>query len=99
MRAVVDTNVFLSAALGGRTRWLLSGLITRQFTLVTSEILVRELAVVLSRPAWTRLLSSAQRRELVASIREAATCVTPTQRITVCRDPAGEPILAEADPG
>ena len=51
MRAVVDANVFLSALLGGRgTRPLLEALRARRFHLLTSELLLEELADVLSRP-------------------------------------------------
>ena len=74
MRAVLDTNVFLSALLRGRTtRLLLPALIARRFHLLASETLVAELADVV--------------------IREAATFVTPTRRVTVCRDPEDSALL------
>ena len=94
MRVVVDTNVFLSALLRGRsTRPLLSAVIAHRFRLFTSDTLVDELADVISRPEWLRLLDASDCRELLAIIRESATFVTPTQHVTVCRDPEDNAVL------
>lgn len=92
MRAV-DTNVFLSASLGGRTRPILGALSDRRFQLITSHPLLDELAYVLSRPEWRRLLGTAQCREILAVVHEAAIVVTPTQHITTCRDPEDNALL------
>lgn len=65
----------------------------RRFTVVTSEILVEELADVLSRPEWIRLVGLSRCRELLTILREAATVVTPTRHVTICRDPDDNAIL------
>ena len=93
MRAVIDTNVFLSALLGGRTRPLLNALIDRQFQLLSSQTLLDELASVLSRPEWLRALDPSLCRETLATIRQAATLVRPTRRVSVCRDPGDNAVL------
>ena len=94
LRAVVDTNVFVSALLRGRsTRPLLDAMIARRFHLLISELLLDELADVVSRPAWGRLLDAADGRELLAVIREAATIVRPIRHVVVCRDPEDNVLL------
>lgn len=94
MRVVLDTNVLLSGFLQGRgTRPILEALIARRFYLITSELLVEELADVLSRPEWLRALGPTRCREAVATICEAALFVAPTQPITICRDPADNALL------
>ena len=94
-RAVVDTNVFLSALLGGRgTLPVLEALVARRFSLLTSQPLLDELVALLSRPEWLRILEPARCREVLTVIREAATFVTPRKRLTVCRDP-GDNVLLE----
>ena len=94
LRAVVDTNVFVSALLRGRsTRPLLDALIARRFHLFISELLVDELADVVSRPAWGRLLDAAECRELLAVLREAAIIIRPTRHVVVCRDPEDNALL------
>lgn len=95
MLAVIDTNVFLSALLRSRTtRPVIEALIARRFQLVTSELLIEELADVLSRPAWCRALNPSECRELFAIIREAATVIQRTPRVRVCRDPEDNALLA-----
>ena len=100
MRAVVDTNVLLSGLRpGSRSRLLLQGLIDRQFRLVTSPLLLEELADVLSRPGWHGVFSPADYDDLLAVIREAALIVHPTERITACRDPEDNAVLECARAG
>ena len=94
MRAALDANVLLSGLLHGRTtRPILLAMIARHFRLVTSETLLGELTEVLSRPEWLRTLDATECRELLAIIREAGTFVTPTHRITACRDPEDNALL------
>ena len=93
MRAVIDTNVFLSAWLGGRTRAVLDALLARRFELLISTSLLGELAYVLSRSEWQRLLGAHRVRELLAVVREAAVIVHPSQPVTACRDPEDNALL------
>lgn len=93
-RAVVDTNVLLSALLGGRgTSPILHAVIARRFRLVASPTLLDELAGVLSRPEWLRLLEPTRCREVLTVVRDAAVFVTPRRRVTACRDPEDNAVL------
>ena len=92
-RVVLDANVLLSALLGGRTRPLLDALLARRFHLITSETLLEELASVLARPEWRRVLEQGGGRELLAILREATTVVRPTRHVTICRDPTDNALL------
>ena len=94
LRAVVDANVLLSALRWGRgTRPILDALSTRRFRLIYSEAMFDELAGVLSRPAWRQAVASTDASEWLAIIRDAATFVTPRERITACRDPDDNALL------
>ena len=52
MRVVLDTNVFISAFLGGRLRVIVDAWKTGKFTLVISEAIAREYLNVLNRPKF-----------------------------------------------
>ena len=93
MRVVIDTNVLLSALRGGSTHAILEALIVRRFNLLTSESLLRELRTVLSRPEWLNAVGPSDCNELLSIIAEAATFITPTQRITICRDPTDNALI------
>jgi putative PIN family toxin of toxin-antitoxin system len=93
MRAVLDTNVLLSALRGGRTRAILIALAAGRFQLLSSPPLTRELRLVLARPEWRKALDAADCRELLSIITEASHIVHPTQRITACRDPEDNALL------
>ena len=94
MRVVLDTNVLLSAALGGRTtRPILLALVKKSFRFYSSDILLEELADVLSRSEWKRLLSANDRQELLSVVRESANIVTHNHQLSVCRDPEDNAVL------
>ncbi len=52
MRVVVDTNVLISAVLGGTLKVLVDAWKARKFTLVVSEPIVHEYLDVLNRPKF-----------------------------------------------
>ena len=52
MRVVLDTNVFISALLGGRLAVILDEWRARRLTLVVSEATVREYLDVMRRPRF-----------------------------------------------
>jgi len=94
-RAVVDTNVFVSALLGSAvTRSLKTALEQGRFTLVTSDRLLRELIAVLSRPELS--LKADTVAELTALILERAEVAPPTSKVTDCRDPKDNMVLEAA---
>lgn len=91
LRAVVDTNVWVSASLtpAGRPAEVLEALCAGRFALVTSEPLLDELADVLHRPRIARrfVITSDQIAELILQLRERGEIVTVTGTVAVCRDP------------
>jgi len=53
LRVVLDTNVLISAIISdGKPRQLLRKGIANQFTIITSDLILRELAAVLRRPKF-----------------------------------------------
>ena len=53
LRVVLDTNVLVSAIISnGRPRQLLKKGISNQFSIVTSELILQELAKVIHRPKF-----------------------------------------------
>jgi hypothetical protein len=53
LRVVLDTNVLVSAIISdGKLRELLRKGIANQFSIITSDLILRELSVVLSRPKF-----------------------------------------------
>ena len=87
MRVVVDTNVFISAALKEKSLPAMAvHIVAENGRLLKSTLTERELFVTLARPRLVPLIPPRLRdwlRELLA----AAELVTITERITACRDP------------
>jgi putative PIN family toxin of toxin-antitoxin system len=96
MRVVLDTNIFVSAALkasswpGSVVRW-----VDRNGTLLQSEATAAEIIEVLQRPRFASVIPSLY----VDNIRRmlgAAELVPITERVTVCRDPKDDRFLEVA---
>ena len=93
MRLVVDTNVFVSAALkeaswpGSAVRW-----IGRFDGLLKSEATEREVLAVLQRPRIAPKIAP----DFLANVRRllaTAELVGITERVTACRDPSDDKFL------
>ena len=99
MRLVVDTNIFISAALtaaswpANTVRW-----IGRYGGLLKSEATERELFMVLERPRLAAKVAPFFIEDL-RRIVGAAECVAIKERIAVCRDPADDKFLELAVSG
>ena len=97
MRAVIDTNVWVS-------RLLLAGSVTARavdkalsgFEVVVSEPLVEELADVLSREKFDRYVSVRAREEFLRRVLQIATIVPVLSEVDDCRDPDDNRLLALA---
>ncbi len=93
MRAVVDTNVLISAALKERS---LPGLAVRivleSGTLLKSTMTERELFVTLARPRLAPLIPPSF-RDWLARLMAAAELVAVGERIVSCRDPKDDKFL------
>jgi uncharacterized protein len=90
MRAVIDTNVLVSALLwGGTPRALLDQVRNSTVTLISSPALLAELARVLERPKFEVILQ--------AQVRQLAEVIAPPPLAQpVCRDPDDDAVLALA---
>ena len=100
LRAVVDTNLFVSGALNsdGRPRRLLRAFFEEQFELLLSEEQLAELTDVFSRPKFfrDRRITLGDLVELFVGL-AAAPLVAPSSTIPLpLRDPKDEHILAGA---
>lgn len=100
MRAVVDTNVWVSAVLNGAglPARVLDAYLAGRFTLVVSEPMLEELAEVLARPRLVRRHGRPPERiaALVNGLREHAVLVAVCGAVQVCRDPDDNVVIETA---
>ena len=93
MRVVVDTNVFVSAALKDKSAPALAvHLVARRGMMLKSAATERQLFEVLDRPHLAPLIASAA-RDWLARLLAAAEMVAITERIVACRDPTDDKFL------
>ena len=93
MRLVVDTNVFVSAALKENSLpFLVARWIDRHDGLLKSAATEQQLIEVLRRP-YIAAATIPSLREGVARMLAAAELVTITKRIAACRDPTDDKFL------
>ena len=102
-RAVVDTNVWVSALLsptGGPGR-VLEALEAGEFIFVTSEPLLAELAEVLRRPRIARkyLLTDSGVDAFVSRLRRRAILMPVSGAVHLCRDPDDDLVIETAAVG
>ncbi len=95
MRAVVDTNVFVSGLLNGTgapakliLRWLKG-----QFDLVISEETLREYEYILMN---LEIIDSDKASQLLAEVRASAAVVTIPGQLQACKDPDDDKFLETA---
>jgi putative PIN family toxin of toxin-antitoxin system len=93
MRVVVDTNIFVSAALKEISSPSAAlHRIGEGDALLKSTVTERELVETLARQRFATLIS-ARFREWVRELMAAAESVTITERIAACRDPKDDKFL------
>ena len=88
MRAVIDTNVLLSALLwGGTPRALLEHVRNGTVTLISSQALLAELARVLERPKFDVILlrTNTPRAQSLAEVRQLAEVIDPPPATALAR--------------
>jgi putative PIN family toxin of toxin-antitoxin system len=99
MRIVVDTNIFVSAALKDKSLPAIAArLATQQGILLKSTATEQQLIEVIVRPYLAPLISPAS-REWLEAILAAAELVTITEHIAACRDPTDDKFLELAVSG
>ena len=100
MRAVIDTNVLLSALLwGGTPHALMEHVRNGTVTLISSPALLAELARVIDRPKFEVILlrTNTSRAQTLAEVRLLAEVIDPPPLAQpVCRDRDDDVVLALA---
>lgn len=87
MRAVIDTNVLISATFWtGKPKQILNQVRRREITFLTSQVLLNEFKEVLIRKDKPFKLSVAEAERIMIAMRDLAEIVQPHSRVTVCRD-------------
>jgi putative PIN family toxin of toxin-antitoxin system len=98
VRAVLDTNVLLSGLLWrGAPHALIEHMQTGTLTMVSSPMLLAELAEVISRAKFDDILarSNTSRERSLAEMRQLAEVIVPPPLPQpVCRDPDDDHVLA-----
>jgi len=93
MRIVVDTNVFVSAALKDQSFPAIAvRLVEQRGTLLKSAASEHQLFDVLARPYLAALIAPPA-HEWLTKLLAAAETVTITERIVACRDPTDDKFL------
>lgn len=94
-KAVIDTNLLISALIGRlpSTRQVLDQLYDQRYVLITSDKLLAELSEVLARPKLWRYLNQQRIVTLIAFILREAEFVFPDIDLQLCRDPKDNILL------
>jgi len=94
IRVVIDTNVFVSAVMGGLSRPILDGWRTGQFIFVLSDRIACEYLNVLKRPKFG--LPDSVVEPIVAFLFKKGEFVTPTEKLNVIQDDPKDNMFLEA---
>jgi len=95
MRVVIDTNVFISAILGGQLRIIIDEWKMGKFTLIISEAIVREYLDVINRPKFKILTHEIA--AITDYLLKTAEFVTPLESINAIEaDPSDNKFLEAA---
>ena len=102
LRVVADANVLVSAALARSPNapsvLTLDAALDGRLELITSPLLLREIATVLARPRLRKYLSTDDALRFVTDLAGQTTLLTdpPPPHPTVCRDPHDDYLVALA---
>lgn len=101
MRAVLDTNVLISALITKDTPpdLLYQACLRGEFELVTSNEQIVEMADVLARPRLQRFLNADEAAAMIENITTRADVIESPPPVTISRDPKDNPIIAAAIAG
>jgi uncharacterized protein len=98
MRVVIDTNVIVSAYLGGALEVILRAFQTGKFQLVVSKAIVDEYFDVLKRPKFK--IEFDEFNDFAALLLNKAEFVTPTETLSIIQsDPSDDKFLEAAQKG
>lgn len=99
MRAVIDTNLWISFLLGKKVADLLTLIQSGKVEIVTDARQIAEIQDVLSRPKIGKIIGSRRLAIMLRFVHRKATFVTPRRRIKACRDPDDDYLLEIAIEG
>lgn len=99
LRVVLDTNVLVSAIISeGKPRELLRKGISKQFCIVTSDLILKELAIVLSRPKFKT--SEDEIHRIILALMQTSEVVKVTSKLRIVEeDPKDDMIIETAYDG
>jgi putative PIN family toxin of toxin-antitoxin system len=94
LRIVLDTNVLVSAIIAdGKPRELLRRGIANQFSIVTSELILKELGLVLRRPKFKT--SEDEVNRIIIALMQTAEIVNVTTKLKVVEDDPKDNMVIE----
>lgn len=96
MNVVIDTNVLVKMAAGGKRDPLFVAWRNRQFNLHLSLPIFQELEDVLYRPKMQRFVRSTVAARFLAELLDKAIFVDPADKHPHCRDPKDDVVIATA---
>lgn len=102
LRVVADANVLISAALARSPNapsvLILDAALDSRLELITSPLLLREIASVLGRPRLRKYLTTDEALRFVADLAGQTTLLAdqPPPHPTICRDPKDDYLVALA---
>jgi putative PIN family toxin of toxin-antitoxin system len=86
MRVVIDTNIWISYLLGGLLQRLDEKIFSKEIKIVVSDEMLKELSEVLSRPRFKNIFTPERIKELFSLLDSYAVVVSPSQKVSACRD-------------
>jgi uncharacterized protein len=99
LQVVLDTNVLVSAIISdGKPRELLRKGITKQYSILISDLILKELIIVLRRPKF-KISEDEVQRTILAVIRTAHVVNVKTKIKAVKEDPKDDMIIETAIDG
>jgi hypothetical protein len=101
MRAVLDTNIIVSALIApaGKPAAIIDAWLDGKFTLLTCAAHVDELRSTLQKPRVADLIKPYKGGRLVNQIKKLAETIDPLPRVERSSDPADDFLLALAEAG
>ena len=92
--AVVDTNVWISAVLEGKTAAKIVELLTdKTFQLIISDKLFEELIFTVRRAKLNTALNDFDREVFISLIKANARFIKPSLKLNICRDSEDDKLL------
>lgn len=98
VRAVIDTNIIISAAIGKSVTFLAiyNAFVDGSFTPILSPVLQKEILNSIKKPRLRRYFRTEEMKRFKELIKSDAILVIPTKKLALCRDPKDNILLETA---